>query len=643
VLGAFITLIFCLAMVGLGTTVFRRLLEPLDPLARWGVGGLFGLGSVGTLTLVLGFLPGGLRWGFWLVLGVGVVGLVLLARDLRREPRPAGPVGAEWFFVGAFGIAVLLTLVATLAPSTAMDWDSLAYHLAVPKLWIQAGRIELIPFIHHSNFPFAVDNLYIWGLQWGGESGAKAFSLAFYALGLAVLFGMARSLYGRRAGWWAALVFGTMPVVLWEAGTAYIDVANGLYAGLGIAFAALWLRSPDERRYVWLAGISVGMAIGSKYTGLQVLAAVGVLLVGGGVALRQGVPGLRAGVTVGVVALAVGGGWYAKNQAWVDNPVYPFFYERLGGRFWDQRRADIYRNEQQTFGVGRTESGRDPLQIGHAVLGLAYQPGRYVNPGQTLGLGTPLGAVGVSVIAAILVWCFAGRLGRFEGGVLAAVGFSLILWFFLSQQSRYIVSLGVPVAILAGGAVVRTREGSVLAVAAALQAAYSLFLVNLLLTQDQLVAVVGKESRDEFLARRVPFFVPAQSINELGAGSRVALYDEVFGYFLEVPYVWANPGHSTLIPYDDFQDGVAYARWMRENGYSHAYLSLAPLVRPRDQAARWLSAAGLADGPGPYEGEERAALMTSFEQRYLVLLAEAILAGEARPVEGFRSGLLVAF
>ncbi|MEZ5162187.1 MAG: hypothetical protein R2688_00235 [Fimbriimonadaceae bacterium] len=138
--------------------------------------------------------------------------------------------------VALFGLLLLFPLVASLSPSTTMDWDSIAYHLAVPKMWMQDGQIHKVLNLHHSNFPFSIDNLYIWGLALGGEAGAKAFSFAILVFGVLAVYGTARRCFpdSQFAGLAAGLIFAGSPVVLWESGTAYIDVAHGLYAGLGV-------------------------------------------------------------------------------------------------------------------------------------------------------------------------------------------------------------------------------------------------------------------------------------------------------------------------------------------------------------------------------------------------------------------------
>ncbi len=632
-LGALLTLLFCLGAVGVGEVLVGRWLSGSG---RLGVGGLVGLGALGTLTFFVGLTPGGLRWGLWPIVALAAAGLLVLARDwVGRKSAVARPEGLWMLFPLVLGLCILFALVGALAPSTMQDWDTLAYHLAVPKIWLAEGTIRTIPFIHHSHFPFAVDNLYIWGLTWGGEAGAKAFSVGYLIFGLQAAYGLAKDRYGDAAGWWAALAVATVPVVLWESGTAYVDVAHGLYAGLGIVFGARLIEDPQRRENAWLAAICLGFAAGSKYTGLQTITAVGFVILVAGIVRRQAGAGLRDALLVGLLAVAIGCPWYVRNEVVKGNPVFPFFYSVLGGEGWDARRAEIYTAEQKTFGVGTS-----PSALPHAILGLAYSPGRYVNPGQQSGQGTPLGAVGVPILAALLLWPMSGRLRRFEAAVVGVALLSLAMWFFLSQQSRYVVALALPLGLLVGGGIARLRTGPLLAAVAALQAAITLVIVKSYITEDQLRVVLGRESREEYLMPRVPLYDASRAINGLGPSAKLALYDEVFGFLLDVPYVWANPGHSTLIPYDEMQNGADYAQGMRALGFTHVYFNPRPPGVPREDAERWVAATGLTPAPRPYAGAERESLMNSFEQRWKVLLAEAVAARELTLVGQFRGGLL---
>lgn len=640
-LGVLITLVFAVGAACLGHLLLRKFTPACDPALRVGLSGLVGLGAIGTLTLFIGLAPGALgTGGTWIVLLVALAAFALVVRSGDYRIPARRPEGIRLITLLAILLAVIFALVGVLSPSDAIDWDALAYHLAVPKLWLAAGHIAPISFIHHSNFPGAVDYLYIWGLQWGGESGAKAFTLAFHCYGIFAVFGFARQVYGELAAWWGALAWTTMPVVLWLSGTAYIDVQNGLYAGLGILFAALWLR---ERRgeFAWLSGIMLGLAAGSKYTGLQtIFAVVAVLVVA--LALGRSAGRWRGVVLMGGLAALIASPWYAKNALWTGNPVYPFFYSVLGGDHWSPWQARVYTEEQQSFGVGAVHPpGRlSPLRIGHAILGLAYQPGRYINPSPTSGGGFPIGAVGFVVVASLLVWLFSGRAGPFEGAAVATVLLSLAMWFALSQQSRYIIALGVPLSVLAGGAVARLRAGPIMAGAIAVQALATFFVFKTQRFDAQIQVATGKISRADYLQATVPFYAPAEYLNEEAKGGRVALYDEVFGFLLDVPYLWANPGHSNELGYESMKTGSDLVAALRREGVTDVYVNLAIYPPTDPDYQRWLQAAGIGTVAVPYSAEDWRMHAGDRNWKAKALLAEAIAGGRLEMVKAFGRRLI---
>jgi hypothetical protein len=388
--------------------------------------------------------------------------------------------------------------------------------------------------------------------------------------------------------------------------------------------------------------------VGSKYTGLQTVFAVGVVaVVAMLLARRRGVeaPPFKSLIVLCGIALLIGAPWYAKNVAWVGNPVYPFFYGKLGGKNWSDWQARIYSDEQQSFGVAREtpEGGIKPQRIGHAILGLAYQPGRYVNPGQAAGAGFPIGSVGFAVVGTLLIWLISGRGSPFENAVLGVVLMSFAMWFVLSEQSRYIVALGVPLTVMAGGAVVRLRAGPVLAGAIIVQALMSFYADKALRLDQQLPVVAGKVSRQEYLEQSVGFAKPAEYLNQVAREGKVALYDEVFGYLLDVPYFWANPGHTSELGYADMETGADLADRLKSLGFTHVYVNLLPPGTNREDPdiQAWLASMGLQGPPVPFPPERRAELMKDLNWRAKILLAEAIAAGRFVPVQSFGPRLIL--
>jgi hypothetical protein len=141
--------------------------------------------------------------------------------------------------------------------------------------------------------------------------------------------------------------------------------------------------------------------------------------------------------------------------------------------------------------------------------------------------------------------------------------------------------------------------------------------------------VTGKVTPDEYQSRNIAFYVPAKSINQLGPNVKVALYDELFGFLLDVPYWWGNPGHSTRIPYDSMSNGEDFVREMRKLGFTHAYLNL----RAQDPA---LSAKLVASLQGqPLDEDTHNQLMANWQVKFLPLIVDAVATGHLRVSEWY--------
>lgn len=615
--GVLLTLIFCLASALAIRPLVSKLILDADPAEKFGVSGLVGLGTLGMFVFAVGLMPGGLGLIVPLVGVVVAAGAVVGFRSgALTDFRFRAPTGAGLAVLVAIVLLGLIGLIGVLAPSTTLDWDTIAYHLAVPKLWLERGQIGLIQGMHQSNFPFTVECLFMLGLEWGGQAGAKAFSLAYLVFGSFAVFGLARRWYGATAGWWSLLAFAGIPIVCWESGTGYIDVAHGLYATIGLCYAIENLAGAGAVSRWVMAGIGLGFAIGTKYTGLQVVGAfVAVALLYGFVG-RNLMKTLNGVAITVLAAVVVGGAWYVKTAVYTGNPVFPFFSSVLGGRDWDEWRASVYKDEQKSFGVGTA-----PTDLGHAVLGLAYQPGRYTNPGQNVGAGFPSGAVGFAVLLVGVGAALSGGGDRKKRIVLGVVGLGLLGWFVLSQQSRYLTVYMVPLAILAGGEVAKSRWGRVLAGAVALQAAMTAMVMARFQTMDQIKVAIGTVPQDAYLSERLAIYRARPFFESLPNDSRIALYDEVFGFYIDRSYFWANPGHSMLIPYDRVSNAAQYVAAMRDQRFTHIYVNLST------GDSRFVSALGLGASSVAYSEEERAAMMPDLNLKWKVLVSDAVRSG----------------
>ncbi len=645
--GVLLTFLFVIGSIGVGKLLVSRWTQTEDPSTRLAIWGLVGLGAIGVLTLFLGLLPGGFKWGLGVVGLLSGFGLVELVRSWQTTVgRPSKPEGLCLLALVAVGAAVLLAMISVIVPSDANDWDTLAYHLAVPKVWLNQGQWSFISFDHHSNFPFTINNLYIWGLAWGGQAGAKAFSLAFLCLGAFALFGLARERYGDKAAYWVVALYSGVPVIVWEAGTAYIDLGNGLFGALGIIFAAKYLESTNKSHLI-LSGIMLGLCAGSKYTGLQTVIFSCLLLLVFGLKRQGAGPAIKSAFLAGIVAMAVCCPWYVKNVVTTGNPVYPFFYKHFGGKNWSEFNDRIYTEEQQSFGVARSTDGNyttNPIEIsraGSAILGLAYQPGRYTNPGQTMGLGFVFISLGAVPMVGLLGWLLSGRAKPFEAFCASTTLVSLFLWFFMSEQSRYVLGLMLPMILLFGGLTVTGKLRQAYAGLGAVSTAVGLVVIYLSVTQDKIPVAVGKITEADYLTQRVPFYAPAQMLNESVKEGRVALFDEVFGFYLDVPYFWANPGHTTELGYDQMRNADDFSKALKDHGLTTVYFNArqAFFGQPKEFET-WVGASGLSGTAVPYEPADRVERFKDLRNKYKVLLAEAVQQSKLVLVKTFGKNLV---
>lgn len=630
-----------------GDAILRRIrMRGLDPLGVYLFAAAIGLGVSASVVALLGVS------GVFLPMVVLLVPGVAFALTFRSKEHPLRDATAAVFDASkphrldyattALGAAILclafLTLTGSLAPPTSNEWDSLAYHLAVPKVWLRDGRMHMLPYDNHAGFPMLTEMLYGFGLSSGKVVAAKLIHWLYGMLCALTCYWAGRHWVSRKAGLLAAALFLACPVVGWEATTAYIDLAAALYVALSVFTFARFVesRGGGERgsgrgetevapsphlpltpssSWLVLSGICGGLACGVKMTmiatsGMLVLWAVGL-------ALRRMASWKDVGLLTALI-FVIGAPWYIKTWIWTGNPFYPFAYSLFGGHWWGAAQAAQYAAEQGRFGIGKTLYG-----LWVAPWSTTYYAQYYANPpaayhGALEMAGRPnafpalFGTLGIGVIGFLPLWLLRpGNGGRTASRAPAwfAVygGVFLLIWFALTHQTRYMIPV-LPIVLIPAVAGARAfwHEGRWWRVGIGTFSALAIVWGILPLyayVQPSFAVAWGGESQDAYLSNTEPIYNVSKAINAgLPADAKVLMLNEVRGFYIDRRYQWGDASQNTLIPWDNLKSPDQIDAALRAQGITHVLVNWGPRAAPSE---RWPELAKSAIARGDWREDLR--------------------------------------
>lgn len=163
------TFFLILTSFGIGSKIFRF----QNPIERLVFSTGIGLGIVSYLTLLLALIGILYKWTCLILLLIlapfaiwGLYDERSVVFTIYEKIRSIFPLKRqyifEYFILSALLISIILNLVISLAPPT--DFDSLVYHLSIPKLWNQNHKAIYIPYIHQSVYHLTIEILFALGM-----------------------------------------------------------------------------------------------------------------------------------------------------------------------------------------------------------------------------------------------------------------------------------------------------------------------------------------------------------------------------------------------------------------------------------------------------------------------------------------------
>ena len=536
-------LLLFLACLGFGAVLLRacRVLADMDRLSATVWSFAAGLGVLGWLAFFAG-IAGFLTPTHLIALcAVGLPGLLLF-----RAPAPAPEIaGSADRVTIALALAIALVLVANLIYALAppADADSLAYHFALPKRFLAAGRIEFVPIAVDGAVPLLLQSTYMVALGIGGELAMTLWAGLVSAMAMAACFVLARRFLTLNEALALTLVLYTTPAVIYGAGSGQMEPKLILFA-LGAAHAVIELKRTGKRGYAWLAGAFAGFYAGAKYLGLLFVAAAALPLLFG----RKRI---RTLACYGAAAFAAGSQWYFWNWVHTGDPVFPGLYGLLhlpDGAIWTHALGDRFK---EVLVAAENPLPKTPWLIFTYPLLATLAPPRDIESGR-VGLGVIW--LLLAPFAAAGVWRFRRRLmsARLIGPVSIAAAFYL-LWLFIesSERVRHLLPVYPLVLLALATAAVRWADRPALraplAFAVVLTVAFQM-AGQAVFTRNDAQRLFTGESRDAFLARNVMSYDAVPWINaNLSGRDRILVFQRELAYLLDVPSFVAQPFKQNFI------------------------------------------------------------------------------------------------
>ena len=569
-----------------------------------GVDAAVGLGGLSLVLLGLGlagwFSPQALRIVYAVFVFAGVSLLFLPSRqaDVPAAParsEPVGPAGAAALAV--LTMAAVLNILASAAPE--VFYDSLVYHLALPKLYLLKGAVVATPENVYSGLPQGVQMLYALAMAVSGDRLASLLHALFGAAAAAALFCCVSRTAGARAGALAAFLFYLCPLVIYASWACGVDLASAFYIVAAVCVLCRIPAAPPERALCLgaLAGLLAGFAAGTKF---NTIPACGLLLAAHFWLERRAGRGAKASAVMAAAAGAAAAPWLIKNIAFYGNPLYPFLHERLGSL----KPADW----PAFLGAAGSRDLSAAFTTAAGFRDLVSLPLR-------CSLGSwPLGDWPGPVFVALVPAAFAVRWrwgapdedppAVWRAVAALALGGALA-WALASSLVRYLVP-SLP--LVAAAAALAVEKGGWPRLVK--KAAWAWALVGGLIALQstyrqgwgigQWEYLKGKVARDAYLTTQrvtygLPYYAAARWVNENAPpGSKVLLIGESRGYYLERDFIAA-----TVYDHNPFWTDAAAAKddddlraRLAARGVTHLLLSArqlhfraaVPAVLPRELA-----------------------------------------------------------
>ena len=476
------------------------------------------------------------------------------------------------FFTLAIGFLIFLVIgnfIGTFVPP--WHFDVLAYNLAVPKVYIRAHQIVYMPDNFYSNLPSLVNTIYLMGLLL--HSGVLSNMLG-YVLGvnlvLAIFYFCSR-FFNFKIAVLSSLIFYSFPNVIRLSRTSHVDIQLASFIFLAFYGLFIYLDSGSNKHLV-MSGIFAGLGASSKIFGIVGVCGISVILLSDIISrlLKKELNYKKALLKLFIfflVVLIIFSPWLLKNYIFTGNPVWPAMNGVFNGKYWDKEHQEQ---------VAKLTLKRVPSIINFLRLpwDIHTQTGSRI-PIENIDYEE---SIGPYFLVFLPLYFILKKKNKVINKFFVLILVSVSIWFFLSYVLRYIIFVWPLIAIISAYVIVELLKNPQISKIVKILLVFT-FCFNIAvwaaMNLKSLPVAFGLETHDEFLSRYPgSVYKASKFINaNLPEDSKILLFRDKRGFYLDRNYLWADPLFQDYIDYSKIKNEDYYYNLLKSIGITHVLVN----------------------------------------------------------------------
>ncbi len=452
-------------------------------------------------------------------------------------------------------ILAVLNIIAAMAPVHASD--AAAYHLALPKIHAEQGKISFVPFMVTSSYPMVTEMLFLDGqLLSGGKLGQMVAAFIGILTAIAIYL-FSKKHFGHTTALIAAAVFYTLPLFSVFNIRGFVDISAALFGMLALYMIFEWQGSND-RKFLIFAGIFAGAAASTKISAYPIAAILFMAVAYVSLLVkRQGLLSIISNLACyGIAAGILIAPWLTRAFDYTGNPFYPLLSGIFGGPYLPAGLAKFWVDSLSFIGFG--------TGIG-ALLQLPWNLTMHSNAfGEQLGIGP-------FFLAFIPLVLLAKKVEKKSVALLAIAIALILIWFYTAQSLRYIFFVYAILSVVSAYIATRIMAGRLKMAMMGIVAVT--IAINLVLwagaNNDEIKAVGGFTNEDAYISSKMSNYELLKFANRDLPDARLCLYGEIRGYYSDNDYIWCHPLFQGYIDFYTSTESSQILSRLKETGVTH--------------------------------------------------------------------------